>query len=138
MDAYPTRFTISELAEELDVSTRTIRYYEEMGLIKPGRSSGGTRFYTRKNRARLKLILRGRRFGFTIKEIKEMISLFDVDRTGRKQLTRTIEYGSRKLAEMDEKMMELQLLRDEIAEYKRNFEARLADMDKEKAVLGRI
>lgn len=130
-NSFQPHFSISELAQELDITTRTIRYYEEMGLIKPGRSSGGTRFYTRKNRARLKLILRGRRFGFTLKEIKEMVSLFDEDRTGKKQLLRTIEYGNRKLSEIDEQILELQRLREEMAAYKRNFEKKLAEIDSE-------
>ncbi|HET7615956.1 MAG TPA: MerR family DNA-binding transcriptional regulator, partial [Bacillales bacterium] len=91
-------FGISELAKALDITARTIRYYEELDLIHPHRSEGGTRYYTKKERARLKLILRGRRFGFTLKEIKEMIVLFDENRSGRKQLSRTIEYGNEKIA----------------------------------------
>ena len=58
------RLTIGELAEELSVTTRTIRYYEERGMISPGRTEGGQRFYTRRERGRLKLILRGKAAGF--------------------------------------------------------------------------
>lgn len=136
-EKYVTRFSISDLANELDITTRTIRYYEEIELIKPGRSNGGIRYYTRKERARLKLVLRGRRFGFTLKEIKEMVTLFDEDRTGRKQLTRTIQFGDRKLAELDEKIIELQHLRQEIADFKAKFEEKLASMDKNSAEGGR-
>lgn len=115
-------WSISDLAHELDVSTRTIRYYEELGLILPGRTERGIRFYSRGDRARLRLILRGKRFGFTLDQIREMIELFALDRTGRAQLLRTIAYGNQKLAEIDEKISELTQLREEILVYKQSFE----------------
>ncbi|WP_054949950.1 MerR family transcriptional regulator [Numidum massiliense] len=118
-------FTISELAQELDISTRTIRYYEEVELIHPRRSGKGTRYFTRSDRARLKLILRGKRLGFSLHEIKEMIALFDEDRTGRKQLERTIQYGEEKIGELNARIAELVQLRDEIVEYKTRFEEKL-------------
>ena len=62
-------YTISELAEEFDISARTIRYYEEINLIHPNRTENGHRIYTRRDRARLRLILRGKRFGFSLEEI---------------------------------------------------------------------
>ncbi len=122
-------FTISELAQELDISTRTIRYYEEIGLILPQRSGKGTRYYTRSDRARLKLILRGKRFGFSLHEIKEMITLFDEDRTGRKQLQRTIQYGEEKIRELDARIDELIRLREEILEFKTRFEEKMASLE---------
>lgn len=122
-------FSISELAQELDISTRTIRYYEEVGLIHPHRSGKGTRYYTRRDRARLKLILRGKRFGFSLQEIKKMITLFDEDRSGRKQLERTIQYGEEKIRELNARIDELIQLRDEIMEYKTRFEQKLAALD---------
>ncbi|MBO8164403.1 MAG: MerR family DNA-binding transcriptional regulator [Brevibacillus sp.] len=120
-------FSISDLAQELDISTRTIRYYEEVGLIRPARTKGGMRMYTRGDRARLRLILRGKRFGFSLEQIKEMIDLFQEDRTGRKQLERTIAYGREKLQEIEQRMEELKLLRDEIVAYMKNFEQRLRE-----------
>ncbi|GAB6932752.1 MerR family transcriptional regulator [Calditerricola satsumensis] len=89
MDEHP--YTISDLAQEFDISTRTIRYYEEVGLLSPIRTPGGIRRYSRRDRARLKLILRGKRFGFSLEEIREMLDLFDADRTGRKQLQKALE-----------------------------------------------
>jgi DNA-binding transcriptional MerR regulator len=97
--------TISQLAQEFDISTRTIRYYEERGLIAPIRTESGQRLYTKKERAKLKLILRGKRFGFSLEEIHEMISLFDQDRTGRKQLEKTIEYGKQKIKEVQTRLL---------------------------------
>lgn len=119
--------TISDLAQELDVSTRTIRYYEELGLIQPERTERGNRLYTRRDRARLRLILRGKRFGFSLEEIKEMIELFGEDRTGHKQLERTIQYGEQKLQEITERIVELTLLKEEIAAYKIMFEEKLRE-----------
>lgn len=124
-------WTISDLAQQLDVSTRTIRYYEELGLIFPSRTEKGSRHYNRKDRARLRLILRGKRFGFSLDQIREMIELFDEDRTGRAQLMRTIEYGNQKLAEIDEKIMELRQLREDILVYKQNFEQKLLEENEE-------
>lgn len=69
-------FTIAELAREFDVTTRTIRFYEAEGLITPGRR-GQTRLFTPRDRVRLKLILRGRRLGFSIGEIREIVDLYD-------------------------------------------------------------
>jgi DNA-binding transcriptional MerR regulator len=97
--------TISQLAQEFDISTRTIRYDEERGLIAPIRTESGQRLYTKKERAKLKLILRGKRFGFSLEEIHEMISLFDQDRTGRKQLEKTIEYGKQKIKEVQTRLL---------------------------------
>ncbi|TKI56647.1 MerR family DNA-binding transcriptional regulator [Brevibacillus antibioticus] len=124
-------WTISDLAQQLDVSTRTIRYYEELGLIFPSRTEKGSRHYKRKDRARLRLILRGKRFGFSLDQIREMFELFDEDRTGRVQLLRTIEYGNQKLAEIDEKIMELRQLREDILVYKQNFEQKLLEENEE-------
>src|SRR5699024_6454812 len=115
--------------QELDISTRTIRYYEEIGLILPQRSGKGTRYYTRSDRARLKLILRGKRFGFSLHEIKEMITLFDEDRTGRKQLQRTIQYGEEKSRELDAWIDEHNRLREEILEFNTRVEEKMASLE---------
>lgn len=124
-------WSISDLARELEVSTRTIRYYEELGLLSPKRTERGARLYSRRDRARLRLILRGKRFGFSLEEIREMIELFGEDRSGRKQLLRTIAYGEQKLAEIDEKLTELMQLREDIFVYKQAFEQKLQEQKEE-------
>ncbi|MGE7925756.1 MerR family transcriptional regulator [Viridibacillus arvi] len=106
--------TITDIAKEFDVTTRTIRYYEELGLLSPQRTDAKKRIYTNSDYAKLKLIFRGKRYGFSLDEIKEMVLLFDKDRTGKKQLERTVAYGKLKMAEIDEKMRELQEIRDEL------------------------
>lgn len=72
------RFTIGELADEFGITTRTIRFYEARGLISPERK-GANRSYSRRNRARLMLILRGKNLGFTLEDIAEYLTLYDAD-----------------------------------------------------------
>ncbi|MCX8002853.1 MAG: MerR family DNA-binding transcriptional regulator [Anoxybacillus mongoliensis] len=122
-------YTISQLAEQFDISTRTIRYYEERGLISPIRTESGQRLYTKKDRAALKLILRGKRFGFSLEEIHEMISLFDNDRTGRKQLEKTIAYGEQKLKEVTERIEDLMQLKQEMESILADFRERLQKLE---------
>ncbi|WP_330219549.1 MerR family transcriptional regulator [Peribacillus muralis] len=87
-------YTISELAKEFELTTRTLRYYEELGMLKPMRTESGKRVYGKKEYAQLKIILRGKKYGFSLVEIKDIVLLFDKDRTGqalsnwKKRLTR--------------------------------------------------
>jgi len=73
----PQIFTISDLSSEFSLTTRTLRFYETRGLLDPKRR-GQTRLYSRRDRARLKLILQGKRVGFSLSEIKEMLDLYDL------------------------------------------------------------
>jgi DNA-binding transcriptional MerR regulator len=83
-------FGIAELAREFDVTTRTIRFYEDKGLLSPDRK-GQRRVYAARDRVRLKLIMRGKRLGFSLEEIREMIDLYDVDPTEVTQLRHFID-----------------------------------------------
>src|SRR6185312_17217981 len=69
-------WTVGELADDLGVTTRTLRFYEAEGLITPGRA-GTNRVYSQRDRARLRLILRGRRFGMTLRECREIVDMYD-------------------------------------------------------------
>ena len=120
-------YTISDLAKQFGVTTRTIRYYEELGLLMPSRTEGGRRIYTASDVTRLKLVFRGKRFGFSLDEIKEMVLLFDEDRTGEKQLKVTIQYGEEKLAEVNERICELVEIREEIERLLTEFKGRLSE-----------
>lgn len=82
--------TISELAKEFDVTTRTIRFYEEKGLIHPARE-GQKRLYTSADRVRIKLILRGKRIGLTLAECVEVIDMYDPDHDNHEQLHSLID-----------------------------------------------
>jgi DNA-binding transcriptional MerR regulator len=78
-------YTVTELARELGMTARAIRFYEDKGLISP-RRAGTTRVYSARDRARMILILRGKRLGFSLSTIKEYLDLYDVDITQRAQL----------------------------------------------------
>lgn len=78
-------YSIAELAGEFGISTRTIRFYETKGLLDPDRV-GGTRIFRRRDRARLILILRGKRLGFSLRDISEYLSLYDADKTRTAQI----------------------------------------------------
>ena len=108
------RYTISQIADELDVSTRTIRFYEEKGLIKLQRTSGNQRIYTPRNKARLKLILRGKRFGFSLDEIADMIGMAGTDITEIEQIEKSLKFGEAKLKEIKDRKKELTLLEKDI------------------------
>lgn len=80
-----TFFTVTELARDLAITPRTIRFYEDKGLIAP-RRAGNIRVYTKRDRARMVLILRGKRLGFSLREIKEYLDIYDVDPSQAEQL----------------------------------------------------
>ena len=121
-------YTISELAKEFEISTRTIRYYEELGLLSPKRTSGNQRIFTKKDRARLKLILRGKRLGFSLLEIKEMIEMYDV--AGEtEQIKLTLKYGEKKLKEIEERIKELEMLRKDMLAIKEILLKRLKELE---------
>lgn len=109
-------FTIGDLARDLRTTTRTIRYYEECGLISPQRSDGNQRRYTRKERGRLKLIFRAKE-AFTLDEIKELFQIYEEhpDEIGeQQQFIRLCQMMERKIAQIDNQMAELAKLRSEI------------------------
>lgn len=83
-------YSIAQLAEEFDVTTRTIRFYEDKDLIHPTRV-GQRRIYSARDRVRLRLIMRGKRLGFSLAEIQEMIDLYDSDKNPKTQLHLVLE-----------------------------------------------
>jgi DNA-binding transcriptional MerR regulator len=107
-------YQISDLSEEFGVTVRTIRYYEEVGLLSPHRTNGSHRIYSSRDRARLKIILRGKKFGFSLAEIKELLDLYDMDRTEISQIHTALEYGQKRLDQLDEMIHDLQMLKEEI------------------------
>ncbi|MGM8215877.1 MerR family transcriptional regulator [Bacillaceae bacterium W0354] len=122
-------YSIGALADEFGVTKRTIRYYEELGLLTPERTESGRRIYRRKERTRMLLIVRGKKYGFKLDEIREMIELFDRDRTGKKQLERTIEYGKEKIEEVTHRIEELAIIRDEMEQLMELFKKKLNDLE---------
>lgn len=108
------KYTISELASELDISTSTIRFYEDKGLISPERTPGNQRFYTKKDRARLKLIMRGKRFGATLNEIAEMIGLADSEVNEMDQIEKSLYYLEKKEKEIETHIKEIMIFENDL------------------------
>ena len=121
-------YAISDLASEFEVSSRTIRFYEEKGLISPTRTKGNQRRYSHSDRFRLKWILRGKRFGYSLDEIARMLGLTDTKMSAARQIKTTLAYGKRKLLEIEDRIQELQIMRKEILSFKIELEQRLAEM----------
>ena len=91
--------TIREMCDAFDVTPRTLRFYESKELLYPIRD-GQKRLFTRRDRGRLKLILRGKRFGFSLEDIRQLLDLYSLDDQQQTQLRRTLEVAERRLDEM--------------------------------------
>lgn len=100
------RYGIGELCAVFGVTARTLRHYESVGLLSPERR-GQTRLYAPRDRARLALILKGKRFGFSLEEIGELLDLYDPGDGKRAQLERALDVGLGKLAELEARRAEL-------------------------------
>ena len=98
--------TIRQMCDAFDVTPRTLRFYEAKELIFPVRD-GQKRFYDRRDRGRLKLILRGKRFGFALEEMRQLLNLYDRGDAQEEQLTRTYEAARERLAQMERQRDEL-------------------------------
>lgn len=125
---------IREVAKEFGLTTRALRYYEEIGLLSPVRTSTNQRLYNRKEIVKIKLIERGKRYSFSLEEIKEMILLFDIDRSGKTQLKRTIQYGKEKTKEINARINELKQVKKEIKHLEHLFEQRLLEIENEEEI----
>ena len=108
-----TTYTISELAKEFGVTTRTIRFYEDQGLLSPKRE-GTTRVFSSRDRVRLKLALRGKRLGFSIAEIRELFELYDVSRDEKKQLEEFLSRLDRRRAHLEQQREDIEVMLNEI------------------------
>ncbi len=98
--------TIREMCDAFDVTPRTLRFYEAKELLFPIRE-GQKRLFTRRDRARLKLILRGKRFGFTLEEIRQLLDLYYVGDQQHTQLARTYELARERLGDLERQRAEL-------------------------------
>jgi len=111
-------YSVTELAKELGVTPRTIRFYEDQGLIRPQRA-GNTRVYTHRDRARMILILRGKRLGFSLKDIKEFLDLYVVDTTQVEQLRVLVTKVRGRIAQLEDQLQAVQTSLDELREIER-------------------
>jgi DNA-binding transcriptional MerR regulator len=117
-------YAIADLAREFGISTRAIRFYESKGLLSPERV-GGTRVFRRRDRARLILILRGKRLGFSLRDISEYLSLYDAQ-SQTAQVNLLIEMVDRRLSLLQRQMADLHTTLAELTEIRKLAAERLA------------
>jgi DNA-binding transcriptional MerR regulator len=110
-----TEYLIRDLVEEFDVTARAIRFYEEKGLLSP-RREGQSRIFSSSDRTRLKLILRGKRLGFTLEESSEIIGMYEHGKSNRKQLQSLIEKIREKREQLLKQQQELELMLDDLSD----------------------
>jgi DNA-binding transcriptional MerR regulator len=111
-------WSIAEVADEFGVTHRTVRHYEELGLISPERR-GTTRVYHRRDRTRLALILRGKRLGFPLEEIRTIIDLYDVPRGRRSQLEYVLGQIDERRADLEQRRRDIDAALSELTEFER-------------------
>lgn len=108
-------YSISDLAQEFDITTRTIRFYEAEELLHPSRK-GQTRIYDDQDRVCLKLILRGKRLGFSLAESKELITLYDPSSQNTKQLNRFLEKIQERRSSLQQQLEDIKIMQHELDE----------------------
>ena len=111
-----TTYSISDLAREFDLTTRAIRFYEDMGLLQPARSGPGgrNRVYSGRDRTRLKLTLRAKRLGLSLSEAKEIIDTYDSPRDTGPQLKKFLAVLAQHRKQLEEQMADLQATLEEV------------------------
>jgi DNA-binding transcriptional MerR regulator len=121
-------FTISDLAKEFDLTTRAIRFYEDMGLLQPQRAGPGgrTRLYSARDRTRLKLTLRAKRLGLSLSEARELIDMYDSPRDTGPQLRKFLDILALHRRQLEDQLADLQANLDEVRTHEKEARALLA------------
>jgi len=116
-----TQFSIRDLAKEFDLTTRAIRFYEDMGLLRPERlgPGGRSRVYSARERARLRLTLRAKRLGLSLMEAKDIIDMYDSPRDTVLQLEKFINVLSEHKKQLENQMREIQANLDEVKQHEK-------------------
>ncbi len=127
-----TTYTISDLAKEFDLTTRAMRFYEDMGLLQPERSgpAGRNRVYTARDRTRLKLTLRAKRLGLSLSEAREIIDMYDTPRDTGPQLRKFLAVLAQHRKQLEEQMADLQANLDEVKVHEKETRALLTRTEK--------
>ncbi|MFM9880648.1 MAG: MerR family transcriptional regulator [Burkholderiaceae bacterium] len=130
-----TTYTISDLAQEFDLTTRAIRFYEDMGLLQPLREgpAGRNRVYSARDRTRLKLTLRAKRLGLSLTEAKELIEMYDSPRDTLAQLKKFLSVLALHRNALEAQMTELQSTLDEVKVHEKEAKAVVARHEKQAA-----
>jgi len=123
--------TIREMCDLYEVTPRTLRFYESKELLFPIRE-GQKRLFTRRDRARLKLILRGKRFGFSLEDIRQLLDLYHMGDQQQTQLRKTYEIAQQRLAEMEAQRDELNEAIEELKEQMSWGAQMIASLDQDK------
>lgn len=126
-----TTYSIGQLADEFQITTRAIRFYEARGLIKP-RREGTSRIYSRRDRGRLSIILRGKNLGFTLEDIAEYLALYDVDRSQRTQTEMLLSKVEAAIADLNRKKADLARTLTDLRELRAKCVDHLKSVDQEK------
>ncbi|MBP9735030.1 MAG: MerR family DNA-binding transcriptional regulator [Rhodoferax sp.] len=124
----PQTYSISDLAKEFDLTTRAMRFYEDMGLLQPERSGPGgrNRIYSGRDRTRLKLTLRAKRLGLSLTEAKDIIDMYDSPRDTAAQLEKFLQVIDQHQQQLEAQMLDLQANMDELKVHQREARALLA------------
>ena len=127
-----TDYTISDLAREFDLTTRAIRFYEDMGLLQPERAgpAGRSRVYSARDRTRLKLTLRAKRLGLSLTEAREIIDMYDSPRDTGPQLKKFLSVLAAHRKALEEQMADLVANLDEVKTHEKEARALLAKVEK--------
>jgi len=127
-------YTISDLAKEFDLTTRAIRFYEDMGLLQPERTgpAGRNRVYSARDRTRLRLTLRAKRLGLSLTEAKEIIDLYDSPRDTGVQLRKFLDVLVVHRKQLEEQMADLRANLEEVQEHEEEARALLRKVEMEK------
>ena len=127
-----TTFTISDLAKEFDLTTRAMRFYEDMGLLQPERTGPGgrNRLYSARDRTRLKLTLRAKRLGLSLSEAKEIIDLYDSPRDTGVQLRKFLTVLAEHRRQLEEQLADLEANLDEVREHEEEARSLLSKVDR--------
>ena len=127
-----TTYTISDLAKEFDLTTRAMRFYEDMGLLQPQREGAGgrNRVYSARDRTRLKLTLRAKRLGLSLTEARDIIDIYDTPRDTGPQLRKFLAILAAHRKQLEEQMAELQANLDEVRTHEKEAKSLLARIEK--------
>ncbi len=125
-----TIYSISELAKEFEVTPRAIRFYEDQGLLSPGRK-GRRRVYGERDRVRLRLILRGKRLGFALSEVKEMFDLYDNSPGEEGQLQYLLDRIHQRRVLLEQQQKDIEAVLGEMKGVERRCEKALSELDSE-------